>query len=381
VPESKESVVAHYARATLGVALVVGALAAAWVARQVLVLILISLVLAVGLDPGVHWVGSRLRIRRGLAVAAILLSVVAVVALFLALVIPPIVNEVQELARDLPRYTKQLQTSGGLLGDLEDRFQLSKRLEEFSKDLPRLASSSFETILSFGRSVAGGLFSFLTIMVLTTYFMGSMPRLKDGVASLFPSEERNRYRQLLEEATDKIGGYVSGNLTISAIAGVTSFVAFLIFDVPFPAALALFVAITDLIPSVGALIGAVVCTIVAAFSGTGPALSTLAYLLVYQQVENYIIAPRVMRKAVDLSPAAVIVSILVGGAMLGFVGVLLALPLAAAAKVVVRDLWLGPRIEKVRQSRKTDAPAPRKRRGRTRARASAKKASQAEESE
>jgi predicted PurR-regulated permease PerM len=381
VPESEESVVAHYVRATLGVALVAGALAAAWVARQVLILVLISLVLAIGFDPGVHWVTRRLKVRRGLAVAVILFSAVAVLGIFLALVIPPIVNEVQDLARDLPRYTEKLKSSRGPLGDLQKRFDLAKRLEDLSRDLPRLASSSFGTILSFGRSVAGGVFSFLTIVVLTTYFMGSMPRLKDGVASLFPVQDRSRYRELLEEATDKIGGYVSGQATVSAIAGVTSFIAFLVIGVPFPAALALLVAITGLIPSVGALIGAVISTAVAAFAGSGPALLTLIYMVIYQQVENYLISPRIMKKAVDLSPAAVIVSVLIGGALLGFVGVLLALPLAASAKVVVRDLWLGPRIEKVREARQADSPPPRKRRGRARAAASSESKEKAESKE
>ena len=354
----------------MGVALVVGALAAAWVVRQVLILVLISLVLAIGFDPGVHWVVKRLKVRRGLAVAVILFSAVAVLGIFLALVIPPIVSEVQDLARDLPRYTEKLKSSRGLLGDAQKRFDLAKRLEDLSKDLPRLASSSFGTILSFGRSVAGGVFSFLTIVVLICYFMGSMPRVKDGVASLFPAQDRSRYRELLEEPTDKIGGYVSGQATVSAIAGVTSFIAFLVIGVPFPAALALLVAITGLIPSVGALIGAVISTLVAAFAGSGPALLTLIYMVIYQQVENYLISPRIMKKAVDLSPAAVIVAVLIGGALLGFVGVLLALPLAASAKVVVRDLWLGPRIEKVREGRQADSPPPRKRRGRARAAAS-----------
>jgi predicted PurR-regulated permease PerM len=194
------------------------------------------------------------------------------------------------------------------------------------------------------------------------YFMASMPRLTDGLASLFSPEDRESHRRLLVEATDRIGGYVSGQLTVSLIAGVCSFVAFLIIDVPFPAALAMTVAITDLIPQVGALIGAVICTAVAAFNGFSPAVFTAGYLLVYQQVENYVVAPRVMKKAVDLSPAAVLISILIGGSLIGFVGALLALPLAAAAKVVVRDLWLGPRIEAVREARKPETGTGRRKR-------------------
>ncbi len=150
---------------------------------------------------------------------------------------------------------------------------------------------------------------------------------------------------LMSRATERIGGYVSGNLTISLIAGAASFVGFLIIGVPFPAALAMWIAITDLIPVIGALLGAALCVLVALTVGVGTAVATLIFVVVYQQIENYVIGPRVMNKAVDLSPAAVLVALLVGGAMLGFAGALLALPLAAAAKVVVRDLWLAKHLE------------------------------------
>ncbi|MDQ4149573.1 MAG: AI-2E family transporter [Actinomycetota bacterium] len=359
--EPKESVVAHYARGTLGVVVVLAAVAAAWTARQVLVLVLIALVLAVGFDPAVQWVSRRLNVGRGVAVSVIMLGALLFLVVFLALVIPPIVTEVRGLVQDLPQYAGKLQQSRGWLGDIVRRFGVPQRLDELSKNAPQIASSTFPTVLTFIQRVTGGIFNFLTIVVLTIYFMGSMPRLKDGVASLFPAEDRERHRTVLEEATGRIGGYVSGNVTISIIAGVLSFIAFLIIGVPFPAALAMWVAITDLIPSVGALIGAVVCTAVAAFNGFGSALLTAGYLLVYQQVENYAISPRIMKKAVDLSPAAVVVSVLIGGSLLGFVGALLALPLAAAAKVAIRDLWLGSRIDKVKESRKPEPPRTRKR--------------------
>ena len=138
---------------------------------------------------------------------------------------------------------------------------------------------------------------------------------------------------------------MSGNIAVSIIAGVASFVFLRIFGIPFAAALAIWVAITDLIPTVGATLGALAAVIVAFFSSVADGIATVAYFLVYQQVENYLIVPRVMRKAVDLSPAAVIVSVLIGGSLAGFAGALLALPLAAAAKVVVRDVWLRPRVE------------------------------------
>lgn len=195
------------------------------------------------------------------------------------------------------------------------------------------------------------MFSFLTLLVLLIYFMASLPRLEDGLALLFPPAKRKEYRELMDRATEKIGGYVSGQLTVCLVAGLSAFVAFLLIGLPFPAALALLVSITTLIPSVGGLIGSVLCVLVALFSGIGTAVVTFLYVLVYQQLENYVISPRIMKKAVDLSPAAVLISVLVGGSLLGFVGALLALPMAAAAKVVVWDLWLRERREVPRRRR------------------------------
>lgn len=343
--------VGHYARATAGVAIVAGALWAAWSARNVLVLVLIALVLAVGLDPGIRWLQRRFRMGRGLATALIMTGVLAFVGFFVYLVFPPIIREAQAFVSSVPGYISRLRASDGFLGNLEKQFKISRRLQEMAKDVPRLARASFPGIVGFVGSVAGGIFNFLTILVLTVYFMASMPRIEDGVALLFPAAKRQEYRELMDKATQKIGGYVSGNLTISLVAGIFAFLAFLIIGVPFPAALAMWIAITDLIPSVGALLGAVLCVLAASFVGVGAAVITLIYVLVYQQIENYVIAPRVMKKAVDLSPAAVVISVLIGGALLGFVGALLALPLAAAAKVVVRDLWLRDRIEDVTKAR------------------------------
>ena len=149
---------------------------------------------------------------------------------------------------------------------------------------------------------------------------------------------------MLGEALQKIGGYVSGNILTSLIAGVTALIALAIIGLPFAVALAMWVAVADLIPAVGATLGAIPAVIVAFFSSTGDGVFTLIFFIVYQQLENYVVVPRVMREAVDLSPAAVIVSTLIGGSLAGFAGALLALPLAAAIKVVVNALVIGPRL-------------------------------------
>lgn len=363
------SVVGCYARAALGVALVAAGLWAAWTVRQVLLLVLIALVLAVGLDPGVRFFQRNFRMRRGTATAAIMISVLTFLGVFLWVIIPPIANEVRGFAANVPRYIGQLRRSGGLLGDLDKQFNLSSRARELARDVPKLAQSSFGTVLGFTRSVAGAIFSLLTVFVLLVYFMASLPRLEDGFAALFPADKRREYRLLMDRATEKIGGYVSGQLAVCLVAGLSGFVAFLIIGLPFPAALAMLVAIATLIPAVGGLVGSVLVVLVALLGGVGTALITLAYVLVYQQVENYVISPRIMKRAVDLSPAAVLVSVMIGGSLLGFVGALLALPLSAALKVVMTDLWLRERLEpsgkrKVPRQRRpkvsgTSAPAPK----------------------
>src|SRR5207247_3297132 len=194
------------------------------------------------------------------------------------------------------------------------------------------------------RSVGSIIFNLLTVAILTIYFLLSLPRLEELTERLFQGEHRARDVRVFEESLQRIGGYVSGNIAISIIAGIASFIALRLIGVPFAAALAMWVAIADLIPTVGATLGALAAVLVAAFSGVGALIATIIYFVVYQQVENYVIAPRVMAKAVDLSPAAVIVSVLIGGSLAGFAGALLAPPPAAAAKVVVRELWIRDRM-------------------------------------
>ena len=345
VSDKPETTFVRGVKWTFGVVLVLGLVGALYQARSVLVLILIAAVLALGMDPAIRVLQRRGRMGRGAATAVILLSSLGFLILFFVLVIPPIAGEIQEFASKVPDYIEHLEDAGGPVGDLEKQFHISDQLEKLADRAPDIAQNSVGTVLGVFGTIASGLFSMLTILVLTVYFASNLPTLEDGVASLFPPSKRDEYRDLMDRATEKIGGYASGQISVCVIAGICAFIAFLFIGLPFPAALAMWVSITTLIPSVGALVGAVLCILVASFVSLPTALITTVYILVYQQIENYIVSPRVMKKAVDLSPAAVIVSVLIGGSILGFVGALLALPLAAAAKVVVRDLWLRNRLE------------------------------------
>lgn len=337
----------YYARVTLTIVGVLVLIAAAWAVRNILILLLIAAILAVGLDPAVRRL-ERLKVRRGWAVALIFLAAIGFIVLFALLVVPPLVSEVQQLAADIPRYLQRLRTQGGFLGDLERDYQLSRRLQDLTQRLPSIASSSIGTILGITRSVASAIFNMLTIAILTIYFLVALPRGERTLVAVFTrKEQREADARTLDEALERIGGYVSGNLIVSLIAGITSFIFLQIVGVPFAAALAMWVAIADLIPTVGATLGAIVAVAVAFFSSVADGIATTIYFAAYQQVENYVIVPRVMKKAVDLSPAAVIVSVLIGGSLAGFAGALIALPLAAAAKVVIRDVWLKEPLQTV----------------------------------
>jgi predicted PurR-regulated permease PerM len=333
----------HYAKATLTVVGVLALLAAAWSVRNILILILVAAVLAIGLDPPVRRL-ERLRMPRGWAVLVIVLAVFGFLVLFSSLVVPPLVSQVRELTANIPDYIERLQNQSGFFGGLERKYHLSDRLQDLTSRLPSIASASFGTILGITKSIASLIFNTLTVGVLTVYFLLAVPRMRRFGDSLLTGRTRARDVQMFEESIDRIGGYVSGNIGISIIAGVSSYIFLRIAGVPFAAALALWVAIADLIPTVGAILGALVAGTVAAFSGLGTFIATIIFFVAYQQLENYVIAPRVMSRTVDLSPAAVLVSVLIGGSLGGLAGALLALPLAAAVKVILREVWLGDRL-------------------------------------
>ena len=338
----------HYARATAVVVLVVaavsGVIAAAWAVRNILLLVLVAAVLAVGLDPAVRRL-ERWHLRRGWAVVAIFAASGAFLALFFLLVIPPVVREVANLAHNIPDYIDRLRHSNGFVGNLQRKYHIAQKLQNLTRNLPNAAGHSFKTILGLTKSVGAIVFNLLTIGILTIYFLVALPRARRTAVDLIPPRERRKGGAMLGESLEKVGGYVSGNIAVSVIAGVCSYIAMLIIGVPFAVALAMWVAIADLIPTVGATLGALAAVVVAAFSSIPDAIATGVYFIIYQQVENYVIVPRVMKQAIDLSPAAVIIAVLIGGSLAGFAGALLALPVAAVIKVAIRDLWLLERTE------------------------------------
>ncbi len=305
--------------------------------RRLLMLVFIALFLAVGMDPAIR----RLQgwgMKRGQAVAVILLGIVGFLAAFFATVVPPLVEQVTEFARNLPDYVRDLAENNERIREYVSEQNIAERLQDATKDIPAQIGSSFGTVLGVAGSVLASIFNTLTVLVLTIYFSLSFTKIREGSLRMIPQTKRERVQSLMDPILTKIGGYIAGNVVISIVAGIVSFAFLAIAGVPFPVALALWVAIADLIPLVGATLGAVPAVIVAFFDSPGTGIATLAFFVVYQQLENYFVAPRVMTKAVDLSPAAVLVSALGGAALLGVPGVLMAIPAAAALKLISNEI-------------------------------------------
>jgi predicted PurR-regulated permease PerM len=333
--------VTYWMKAAAGVLVVVGA---AWVLLaigQIVVLLLISVVLSIGLQPAVTWLERR-GLSRVVAVTTIVVSGLVVVGAFLAVVLPDVIRSISGLVGAAPGFLRRLEEGSGLVADLNQRFDLADKLRTAATDVPG-------TALGLISSLTALVFNALTILILTISFTVAMPRMREWFARLMEPHHRAEFTGILEESTERVGSYVLGMLVVSATAGVATFIALAIIGVPYAAALAFFVALADLVPTIGALIGATVAVVVAlAHGGLGPGIATGAFFLVYQQVENYLIHPRVMRRAIHMPAAAIIVAVLIGATLLGVVGALLAIPMAAVIKVVFRELYLEDRLERVR---------------------------------
>jgi predicted PurR-regulated permease PerM len=214
----------------------------------------------------------------------------------------------------------------------------------FIKDLPSVAAKSAGNLVGVLRSAATAFFSVLTVVILTIYLLLDFPRIEDGALRLVARSRREQARRIIDVIFARISGYLLGQLSVSVIAGVAAMIALAAIGLPYWLPLAIWVGFAAVIPMVGATIGAIPAVIVAFFASPVKGLITVAYFFAYQQTENSFIHPRVMRQAVDISPPAVILSALIGASLLGFVGALLAIPLAASLKALTQELWL-PRQE------------------------------------
>jgi predicted PurR-regulated permease PerM len=320
---------------SLGVLMTAAAAAAVYAGRDVLIRALIALFLAISLDTFVRLL-TRWRFPRGFAVFVVVLVTFVGVAVFLRAVVPTMVEQFQAMVRDVPAQAAGWQDRSAGLRRLADKLHVADQVETMVNGLPaRVGNGLFGTT---GR-VFSGVLSTLTVAVLTVYFLADLPRLRRGAVSLCPRAYRDRLGRIIDVLVDKVGAYTVGNIAISVVAGVASFAALTALRVPLALPLAFLVAVTDLIPSIGATLGAAICVLAALLTThTWRNVVILAvFFVLYQLLENYLISPRIMHGQVELPPGAVLFATLIGAAALGLVGALMAIPIAAAVKVLVSE--------------------------------------------
>lgn len=308
------------------------ALLTIWAAREVwpvILLFLVSLILMAALLPYVNWL-VRHHVPRVVAVLAVLFAILAIIASSIAIIAPAVVDQFEHIRDDLPDDARKLEDFAEDLGfDTEDW-----DLPEHAENIEWSRFASGEAALDVGQRVAFGLFSALTIIVLTAYLLASTPRLERFIYRFVPSGRREDVQSILRSLGRVVGGYVRGQSILSASIFTYTLSVLLIVDVPNPAAFALIAAFADVIPLIGALIATIPPTYAAFQESPTQAFIVLGALLLYQQVEDRILVPRIFGQTLNLPPLVVLVAVLVGAELLGITGVLLALPSAAAGRVV-----------------------------------------------
>jgi predicted PurR-regulated permease PerM len=317
---------------------VVASLYFLWLIRSVIGLLFIAIFLAVALGPLVEFFVRR-KVKRGMAILITYVLLLGSVFGLGLLVVPPIVNGVNDFVGNVPGYVEDLRNSK-TFAKYDDKYDITPKLKEQAEKLPGHLTDAATGLRTVTVGVFGVIVQLVTILVMTFFL------LKDGRAILafafreLGPERGRRMERIAEDVYRAVGGYVAGNLMISVIAGVLSYVVMLLLDIPFAVPLAVLVAFLDLIPLVGSTIAGAIIAIVAAIVGFPTTLIIwLIFLVVYQQVENNVIQPVVYRRTVQIHPLIVIVAVLIGGSLLGVLGALLAIPIAATVQIVVKEWW------------------------------------------
>ncbi|MFD3685883.1 AI-2E family transporter [Nocardiopsis sp. NPDC058631] len=312
-------------------------------ARAVLVYILVALFLAVGLNPVIEGLRRRARMPRWGAILTVCLTLVFFAAVFVWTIVPPLTEQVASFATNLPDTLNDLQNTP-FFADLEQRYDLLDRFEGVVT-APDFGQQLFGGLVGVGQVVFNSLFATFTVLVLTLFFMASLPAILDVSYRFVPRSSRDGVRRIGDEIVRRIGSFIAGQLVVAVFGGVVAFFFLWAIGSAYALTLALVVAVTALIPLVGTTIGALVASLAVALGNPLLGLVTLVFFLVYQQIESYVISPRVMRHAVDVAPTANITAALVGGALMGLVGALLAIPTAAALTIILKQVVF-PRLER-----------------------------------
>jgi predicted PurR-regulated permease PerM len=322
----------------------VGALLAWWLGGlllsigSVLVLIVVSMFLAVGLNPAVEWLGRR-GVRRSVAVLVVVAVVVGAVALFVVALVPVIADQVALIVANAPTWFRDLQ-SNGLVRRLDARYDVVDRLEGFVLG-GDFSSAVFGGVIGVSLRVLSFLANTFIVVVLTLYFLAGLPQVKHAGYLLAPASSRARVTELGDRILRSVGAYVSGAFLVAMAAGTSSLVFLFVVGLEqYAVALAAVVTLLDVIPMIGATLGAVVVCAIGFATDVHVGLWCVAFFVAYQQFENYVVYPRVMSRSVDLPGSLIVIAALVGASLLGVVGALLAIPTAAAIVLLLREVFL-----------------------------------------
>jgi predicted PurR-regulated permease PerM len=305
----------------------------------VLSLLVVSAFFAIVLTPAVRFFERRAHMRRGLATLAVFVAGVLVLGALSYAFARPIYDSSSTFTKELPRTIRDAERGRGDIGHWLRDIGAQKWAHDNLPKLRKSLTSSNGPILSAGRAVITGLVAILTIMVLTFLLLLEGPSLVRSVLSLFPERRAARIRGVGGDAARAVTGYMAGNLLISLIAGLAIYVWLRALFIPFALVLALWVAFADMLPLVGATVGAIPAVFVALLDSPASGIATLAFFIVYQQFENHVLQTSIMAKTVKLNPLGVLLAVLAGVELAGLLGALLAIPVAGAAQVIARDVW------------------------------------------
>lgn len=309
------------------------------VAERVLIWTLVALFLAMALNPAVEWVQQHGVPGRGLATGVVYLAVITVLCAIGALIIPTLIAQVEDLIHAAPGYVRDLTAGRGPLGFLETRYHVVERVQDAVKGGG--GSKSFaggaSAALNVTRSVVTFIVGVVTITFLTFFMLLEGKRWKDRVIGVLPEASQQRWEQIGHEIYRTVGGYVTGNIFISLIAGMVTTLLLLVLGVPYALALGLVVALLDLIPLAGATLAAIVVTLIGLTDSVTTGVILAVFFVIYQQLENHILQPVIYGRTVRLTPLTILIAILIGAEVAGVLGALAAIPVAGTVQILIND--------------------------------------------
>ena len=306
---------------------------------HILTLLVIAAFFAIVLTPPVELARRKLHLGKGLATVVVFLGLIALILGMLYAFIRPLVDQTQQAIDKFPQYVADARQGRGTVGKLVKRYKIDTWVEENHDRLNKGLRNSTGTAVKVGQRIFAGLVSTLTVLVLAVLMILYGPDLLSGGLGILSPPKRERVKAVALDCGRAITGYVMGNLLISVIAGTVTFIGLWVFRVPFRGVLALFVAFADLIPLVGATLGAVPTIFVSFLHSTTAGIGMLILYIVYQQFENHVLQVAIMSKTVHINQLVVLVSVLIGVELAGMLGALLAIPVAGVLQVIGRDLW------------------------------------------